>query len=247
MSKKTEKSVGAEYVSLEDKYLLRKKERNSKILVRVGAGIAIVGLCAGSYFAGGNIAGKRLQEQFDAVESQRSSVDSLDRTVSGKSAQQDREDAVRAMQFVLQELYKARNGEDLETRLNRLDKGDESGVPKSVKDKVRFVDYLEKNEGVQRNTYQALITFQESTFSSVKDEDFSPDEGNMGAVFVDPEIGRAFIPLNIFNRTPGAVSVEMVYYHGEWRIDPYSFMEAIHLTAQYQSTLKGMGGAAPQN
>lgn len=233
-------SKKVEVSNAEDRALVKIRERRFVIIKRSVAVFCVIAMCVGMYFLGGTVAGNRVAEEFRYAEESKPSVEKLDRTVSGKTASEDRADAVRVLQTVLQDMHSAGKGKNLGDRLNALDRGDFSGVPDSVKKRVRFNDYLEKNSGVQTNMYQALVTLEESTFLAVKDEKFSPDESLLSSVYADPETGRVFVPLNVFNRSKGAVSVEMVFVKGEWVIDPYSFMETIHITARYQK------GSTPQ-
>ena len=46
-----------------------------------------------------------------------------------------------------------------------------------------------------------------------------------------PELGTVYVPLGVFTGQQNAFVVEMVYVKGQWKINPYSLVEQIRLSA----------------
>lgn len=151
---------------------------------------------------------------------------------SGKTAEQDKADVLAATAALINEAGK-NPGEKMEPalRLQKLDDDDYTVISKKLPSMIRFAPSTPKH--IQTTTYQALVTIHTvlvntggSETVKVKDQ-----KAALGQVFMDSEVGMAFIPLSVFSGQESAFNFQMIYVDGKWVLSPYSLVEAISLSA----------------
>lgn len=163
-------------------------------------------------------------------------VEKITRSVTGKTVDEDREDAVTALTKILNTAHISPDGKEATARLDALDKDDLSVVDPSLEDLMQFSE--DSTPGFKISTYQALITISAVIHSSTIDENISPTrEDYLSITYADPEIGSVFVPLNVYVGQGAAFSFEMVYVDGEWKLAPYSLIDAVKLSAMIQESI----------
>lgn len=159
-------------------------------------------------------------------------VEKVSKTVSGKSIDEDKKDALAAAQNVLTLSAKSPTGETVEERVTKLDDSDTSVVDPSLPDTIRFAGEFETDIELQASTYQALITL---TSYIAPEGDVAPISDDMWKnVYVDQELGIAYVPVSVFFGPGSAFSLEMVYTDGEWKLAPYTLLDIVRLSASLQ-------------
>lgn len=163
-------------------------------------------------------------------------VEKVTRSVTGKTVDEDREDAVAALTKILNTAHISPDGKEATERLTALDKDDMSVVDPSLESLMQFSE--DSTQGFKVSTYQALITISAVIHSSTVNENIVPArEDYLSITYADPEIGSVFIPLNVYVGQGAAFSFEMVYVDGEWKLAPYSLIDAVKLSAMIQESL----------
>lgn len=163
-------------------------------------------------------------------------VEQITRSVTGKTVDEDREDAVQALTKILNTAHISPGNKEATERLAALDKDDLSVVDPGLEELIQFSE--DSTPGFKISTYQGLITVSAVVHSSTINENITPTrEDYLSITYADPEIGSVFIPLNIYVGQGAAFSFEMVYVDGEWKLAPYSFIDAVKLSAMIQESL----------
>lgn len=160
------------------------------------------------------------------------SIEKVERTLSGKTSDEDRKDALKSAQELL--TFAADDmgtGLTPEERAEKIAEGDMTALNPELEEKIRLIDvYLD--EDLKNNVFQALIAISKHIAVDGKVEPVS--EIAWQVVYVDPEIGIAYVPVSVFHDSVAPFSFEMIYVDGEWRLSPYSFMEIIRLSSSLQ-------------
>lgn len=166
------------------------------------------------------------------------SAQKVEKTVSGKSVDEDRKDALNAVTNILTLSAKSPNpDENFEQRLTKLDAGDRSAIDPALTDTIRFVDVFADSPDMQTNTLQSLITFATVIQQTTGSEAIAPTSDTMWKnVYMDSETGTAFVPLALYAGPSSGFSFEMVYVDGEWKLSPYSILDAVRLSSNLQKT-----------
>jgi len=163
-------------------------------------------------------------------------VEQVEYSISGKTIEQDKKDALSSAQLILEEASKSPDGLSPEERVEALEDGDNSVVSDDLKNKMRFKDDFESDPSLQNTTYQALIILS----SYLEEEDFNPvNEEVWQEVYLDQEIGVAYVPISAFYSPGASFSLELVYTDGEWKLSPYSLLNIINLSATIQQQQNG--------
>lgn len=159
------------------------------------------------------------------------SVTAVDRSVSGKDVSEDKADAVKAVEGLLSAANKYDGDLNVQDRLSKIEKGDFSVTDvEGMKSNIRFAGEFKDDADLQKTTYQALVTL--ASYLGDSDGVVSLEDKEMAQhVYVDSEVGIAFVPLNIFSNTSNAFSLEMVYMDGEWLMSPYSLLDIVRLSS----------------
>lgn len=159
------------------------------------------------------------------------SVKTVDRSVSGKNVDTDQQDALRDVQALLSAADNYDGDLDVQGRLEALDAGDYSVADiDTMKKYIRFTGEFETDTELQNTTFQALITLA----SLLKNSDgiIAPVSDTMYRyVFLDSELGVAYVPINAFIGSSSIFSMEMVYVEDGWKLLPYSLLDSIRLSS----------------
>lgn len=159
-------------------------------------------------------------------------VEQVQRSLTGKSLEEDKKDVLSATQSILEASAISPDEKTVPERVEALDKGDMSVVDPSLTEKIRFVGEFKDDEGLQRTTYQALITL--STYTNEEGSIEPISEEIWEQVHVDQEAGIAYVPISAFYGPGASFSIEMVFSDGEWKMAPYSLLDIINLSALLQ-------------
>lgn len=163
------------------------------------------------------------------------SAQKVDRAVSGKTADEDRKAALSAATDVLNLSGNSPTGAKFEDRLNSLDAGDTKVIDPELTKTIRFTDVFLDSDEMKNNTYQSLITLSTLIRNSTGATEIAPTSDTMWKnVYVDSELGTAFVPLAIFAGPSSSFSMEMVYVDGSWKLAPYSLLDSVKLSAKLQ-------------
>lgn len=216
---------------------IEKKQKRRENFKKIFA-IALVPLVFGAGLATGNLMGSDSQGR-SGIESRNITIEKVERSISGKSSEEDRRDAFEALRNTLTSAGKSKGNLDFETRLTKLDSGDYSDVDKELLDSMRWTDGLDKRKAVKQNAVQGFVTLNYIiTESGNRKIEPKSDVDINQAIYLDQETGRAFIPISIFLGPSNSMSVEMIYdsESKEWKVDPYSFVESLRLSASLQQS-----------
>lgn len=162
------------------------------------------------------------------------SVQKTERSLSGKSADEDRQDAINAATDLLNLAAESPTNEEFDKRLEKLSEGDQTVISPELKNGIRFVDTFE-NENLQVNVYQSLVTFATLIQQTSGKAVVEPGTVDMWKnVHVDSELGIAFVPIAAYANQSAGFSLEMIYVDGEWKLAPYSLIDSVKLSAKLQ-------------
>lgn len=167
----------------------------------------------------------------DKPEGQQSySIEKVEKSLSGKSIDEDKKEILNISSNILKNsLIKT---EDMEKILEEFDSGDLSKVSPEVSKNIHFTDYFDKNPILKNTTYISLATMSSIINTTAGNKNFEPvTEEAWKSIYLDQEVGQAFVPLQIFTGTPTAFSLEFVYINGSWKLAPYSLVEAVKLSS----------------
>lgn len=165
------------------------------------------------------------------------STEKVEKSLSGKSIDDDRKDALAAATDILNTAAKSTDGKTFEERVTALDEGDMTVVDPALESMIRFKDVFAESKDMQTNTYQSVVTLATLIQQSNQTETIAPSSDTMWKnVYVDSETGTAFVPLAIYAGPSAGFSFEMVYVDGNWELAPYSLLDAVRLSAKLQQT-----------
>ena len=156
------------------------------------------------------------------------------RSVSGKTINEDKKDATAALNNLLVLADKSPTGANTSDRLQTLEKDNYSVIDEKLPNSIHFGP--DATAGMKTSTYQALVTLS----SVAKDHNASKKIEPVTTeawqkAFADPQLGTVFIPLSVYTGNGAAFSLEMVYVDGAWKLSPYSLLDAIRLSAALQN------------
>lgn len=171
------------------------------------------------------------------------STEQVDRTVSGKSADQDRQDAVKSVETLLKQAYTTDGS--YEDRVKAIEKGDTSSLTPEFTDSFRFTDAFGKDKSLQSVSYQSVIALSGAAFKSADDIKPVADQ-SWRSVYVDSEAGIAYVPMSIFTNTSIPFTFEMVYIDGEWKLAPYSLVQSIGASSAMVQSMEQSASPSPQ-
>lgn len=163
------------------------------------------------------------------------SAQKVDRAVTGKTADEDRKAALAAAADVLNLSGNSPTGAKFDERLKSLDTGDTKVIDPELTKLIRFKDIFADSAEMKNNTYQSLITMSTLIRNATGSTEIKPTSDTMWKnVYVDSELGTAFVPLAIFAGPSSSFSMEMVYADGGWKLAPYSLLDSVKLSAKLQ-------------
>lgn len=221
--------------------MIEKVRENKKIALSILAALIVITLGIGGYFAfstyssNNEESNKDTSQNSDNSNTDDSKTEKVEKSVTGKSANEDRQDALKAAGEILTLAAKTEKDMTPEERAKKIDEGDMSVVDKDLAKKIRLADVYSEDD-MKANVYQALIAM--TKYIAVDGKVSPVSENSWQSVYVDSEIGVAYVPLSTFYDNGTVFSFEMVYVDGEWKFAPYSFMDIVKLSASLQNNEK---------
>lgn len=161
----------------------------------------------------------------------------VEKTLSGKSVAEDKQDILSAAVAILDTVEAPKDAADFESYMQKIESG-EVPVPEELKAKIRLVDSLATEDGIERTIYQTLVTFATFSKQSTGNDKVSPlyDDAASG-IILDQEVGVAYVPTTLFVNSGTGVngfSMEFVYVDGEWLFSPYMTLDELRLALVLQ-------------
>lgn len=197
--------------------------------------IAIIGFLVVGILAAWIIYGVSQVSGNSSNETSTVSTQKVERSLTGKSIDDDRKAALVAATEVLNLAGNSPTGGTFSERLKALDGGDTKVVDPALVKTIRFKDIFADSNEMKNNTYQSLITLSTLIKNSTGASTITPTSDTMWKnVYVDTELGTAFVPMAIFAGPSSSFSMEMVYVDGTWKLAPYSLLDSVKLSAKLQ-------------
>ena len=146
----------------------------------------------------------------------------VNRTLTGKSVEEDKKDALDALTRTLNEA--STSGGSYQDRARQIESGDYSSLPEGWKDKVSAPTDKDK-----ASAWEALIVLNANMKEFFKNNDeLKPVSGAaLKHVVVNQEAGVAHIPGSVFLGTDVPMTFDMVYVNGHWVLDPFNLVQDI--------------------
>lgn len=212
------------------KNLKRKPFPNVAAIVLAGLLVVAVTLLAFLMFVIGNE--KSDDTPIPAPTATVTEVSKVEKSLSGKTSDEDRKDALVAVQEILT-LAADDMGTGLtpEARAEKIEDGDMSVLNLELEGKIRLIDVYTE-ESLKNNVFQALIAVTKHV--AVDGVVLPVSENAWQVVYVDPEVGIAYVPISVFHNSGAPFSLEMIYIDGSWKLSPYSFMDIVRLSSSLQ-------------
>lgn len=160
-----------------------------------------------------------------------------ERSLTGKSTIEDKHAALDAAQELLNASNSYKGDLTVEERLKKIDAGDYSVADvDGMKRRIRFAGEFADDKQLQHTTLQALITLA-SHLKNAKGKVEPVDDTMFNYVFLDGELGNAFVPVSAFTTAGSVFSLEMVYIDGKWKLAPYSLLDVVRLSSNIAAQL----------
>lgn len=159
---------------------------------------------------------------------ERSEVVTVQRSVTHKTEEQDKKDAIKSLTEILNLAYISPVGMNNSQRMDKVEKGDFSVMDKRLNGKIRFPK--DTNDALKINTYQSLIVISSVIKKNNPQLRLDPDAASVS--FSDQEIGIVYVPVAVFTGPGAKISFEMVYFEGAWQLAPYHLVDSIKLSAK---------------
>lgn len=197
--------------------------------------IAVIGFLIIGVLIAWVVYGISQASESSANESSTTSTQKVERSLTGKSIDEDRKDALAAATDVLNLSGNSPTGENFSERLKALDAGDSKVVDPELVKAIRFKDVFAESNEMKNNTYQSLITLSTLIKNATESDTIAPTSDTMWKnVYMDTELGTAFVPMTIYSGPSSSFSMEMVYVDGGWKLAPYSLLDSVKLSAKLQ-------------
>ena len=211
MKKKTENVVGGKVEEL--KALKSKRPFPWGIVCTVVVFLAILGLLG--FYAYSNSQGK---PNGSATITQ----EKVNRSLTGKSVEDDKKDALDSLTRLLNEA--STNEGNYQDRARQIESGDYSSLPEGWKDKVSAPTDQDK-----ASAWEALIVLNANMKEFFKNNgELKPvSDSALNHVVVNQEAGVAHIPGSVFLGSDVPMSFDMVYVDGRWVLDPFNLVQDI--------------------
>lgn len=157
-------------------------------------------------------------------------ISKVDKTLSGKTPEQDKEDALKAAQELLISANTYEGDLTVPERLAKMEEGSEGMTDTAGMNKrIRFAAEFETDKELQMTTYQSLVTL--ASYLINDEGTITPMSGASNYIYLDSELGIAFVPVNAFALSANSFSLEMAYLDGEWKLAPYSLLSMVQLSS----------------
>lgn len=211
MKKKSENVVGGKVEEL--KALKSKRPFPWGIVCAVVVFLAILGLLG--FYAYSNSQGKPNGSATIAQEK-------VNRSLTGKSVEDDKKDALDSLTRLLNEA--STNEGNYQDRARQIESGDYSSLPEGWKDKVSAPTDQDK-----ASAWEALIVLNANMKEFFKNNgELKPvSDSALNHVVVNQEAGVAHIPGSVFLGSDVPMSFDMVYVDGRWVLDPFNLVQDI--------------------
>ena len=211
MKKKSETVVGGKVEEL--KALKSKRPFPWGIVCAVVVFLAILGLLG--FYAYSNSQGKPNGSATIAQEK-------VNRSLTGKSVEDDKKDALDSLTRLLNEA--STNEGNYQDRARQIESGDYSSLPEGWKDKVSAPTDQDK-----ASAWEALIVLNANMKEFFKNNgELKPvSDSALNHVVVNQEAGVAHIPGSVFLGSDVPMSFDMVYVDGRWVLDPFNLVQDI--------------------
>jgi len=215
-----------------------KQKQDLKIKILIGILIAFLIITIGLIFLVINGVNKDSVVKDNSESSPASSsqqVDQISRTLSGKTVEEDKKDAVESIRRIIEEAAKnPSNKPDLMSQVDAIDKAEDGVVTAYLKSMIRTDGFDPITKNIRTvNTLQSLVVVADA----VKDEKGKVNlvqDDAWNQAFVDQEAGYALVPLTVFHST-GAFDFHMVYVEGKWEFAPKTFIDDVARFSQQAS------------
>lgn len=117
----------------------------------------------------------------------------------------------------------------IDDRIKNIDnsKKIDSYISDTAKSYLYLKDFMNKDEGYAASTMAILAIIKNLT--DLGNENLEPVSSDTQYIYLDEDTRIAQIPLDYYTGVGGAVSLEMVYVNGQWKLSPYSLLQSIQL------------------
>ena len=86
---------------------------------------------------------------------------------------------------------------------------------------------MDKEEGYTTSAMAILAIIKNLT--EIGNENLNPVSNDTQYVYLDETTRIAQVPIDYYTGVGGAVSMELVYVDGQWKLSPYSLLQSIQL------------------
>lgn len=117
----------------------------------------------------------------------------------------------------------------IEDRIKGIDKDKkiDGYVSDTAKSYLYLKDFMDKEEGYTTTSMTMLAIV--SSLNEIGNKNLDPVTSDVQYIYLDETTRIAQVPLEYYTGSGGAVSLEMVYVDGQWKLSPYSLIQAIQL------------------
>lgn len=117
----------------------------------------------------------------------------------------------------------------IEDRIKGIDKDKkiDGYVSDTAKSYLYLKDFMDKEEGYTTTSMTMLAIV--SSLNEIGNKNLDPVTSDVQYIYLDETTRIAQVPLEYYTGSGSAVSLEMVYVDGQWKLSPYSLIQAIQL------------------
>lgn len=167
-----------------------------------------------------------------------SEVTQVERTLSGKSVAEDKADVMAAAVALLSAANAPLDTTEFSTKMSQIESG-ELTMSDELSSKIRLVDSLENEDGIDATIYQTLVSFGAFAKQSTGQDAIVPLYDNAAdGITLDQEAGVAYVPTTLFVNSGTGIngfSMEFIYLDGQWLFSPYMTLDELRLAIAFQS------------
>lgn len=202
------------------------QKKNLKIKIITGALIVTLIILIATIFI--NLSGDTNKDSNASTNNDKIATEKVRRSVTGKTSEEDKKDAMNAAAAILKEAAKNPSGEkDLAKRLTAIEQGDKNAVSSDLEKMIRWDGFNDDMflDVRKVNTLQALVAL--SANLEKEKVDFKPKNNKAWqSVFLDQGAGYAVVPLTVF-RDGGIFEFNMVYTDDGWKLAPRQLLKDV--------------------
>lgn len=206
-------------------------ERNKKLspLLKASIALIMVVLVSAGLFA------ISLSVNRNSVPPELPAIDQIEQSVTGKSIKEDQESVVNTVITTLSDVKQSQNQEELLEVLNNIENGDLDVFGEEYLSSIYFPTVVQSDIIYQTLAHQSLYSLASILSNFGNQEIAVVDTSSYEQVYIDELTGRAYVPIAIFTTDNNPIVLELVFVNGEWLIDPYSYTQAVKMSAQLQA------------